>query len=49
MSFPKNTFVEDMLLLSKILESVSNLMYNKHVIHHSHEHDPRKCIQSNVQ
>ena len=36
MNFPKNKFVVDTIFSRKFLESVSNLMYDKHVIHHSH-------------
>ena len=36
MNFPKSKFVVDTIFSRKFLESVSNLMYDKHVIHHSH-------------
>ena len=36
MNFPKNKFGGDTMLSSKFPESVSNLMYNKHAICHSH-------------
>ena len=35
MNFPKNKFVVDSILSSKFMGNVSNLMYDKHVIHHS--------------
>ena len=36
MNFPINKFVVDTMLSSRFPESVSNLMYNKHAICHSH-------------
>ena len=35
-TFPKIKFVVDTMFSSKFLESVSNLMCNKHVTYHSH-------------
>ena len=35
-TFSKNKFIMDTIFSSKFLESVSDLMYNTHVIHHSH-------------
>ena len=39
MNFPKNKFAVDTMFLSKFLETVSNLMYDKHFMHHSHISD----------
>ena len=34
--FPQNDFDEDVLISCNFLQNITNILYDKHVIHHSH-------------
>ena len=36
MSLPKNELVEETVISTNFLQNITNIMYDKHVIHHSH-------------